>query len=267
MPRLLFISVFLLIAMSSHAQEPGTGDTSVFLKEILGTALDRNPDIMTARKNWEAAKARVVAVKAWPDPMISFSKEKVPAGEKMDHLRLEQEIPFPGKLSKEGEAKEYEARVAESRYKAKALSVLADVRAEYYRLYKADELARLFERNVETMQLLIRSLEARLATGGRMPAAGMGEGGGGMPGGGTGAASGGAGPDVLTMRAELGRMENMLFEQKQERTLAEAELNALLDQPVGTAWGKTVEPDSASIPVGLDELFSLAENNDPLYLA
>ena len=39
------------------------------------------------------------------------------------------------------------------------------------------------------------------------------------------------------VQTELRRMENMLFEQKQQRTLIQIEMNTLLNQPVETGSG------------------------------
>jgi len=67
------------------------------------------------------------------------------------------------------------------------------------------------------------------------------------------------------VQTELRRMENMLFEQKQQRTLIVIELNTLLNQPVETELGTAQPPDLKEIPTALPELEKLAAINNPLY--
>src|SRR4051812_27053095 len=122
MRRFFFLLLFGLSAPGLRAEtaEP------LSLDQVLTWTLEKNPDIAASRQAWKAAEARIAPSRAWPDPMVSLSREKFPAGDRTNHLKLEQGIPFPGKLRAEGAMNHHEARIAESRHRAATLRALAE---------------------------------------------------------------------------------------------------------------------------------------------
>ena len=73
--------------------------------------------------------------------------------------------------------------------------------------------------------------------------------------------------DTFMAQTELERMENMLFEQKQQRILIQIELNTLLNQPTDTPMAAAEPPELKTISADLPQLQKLAAMNNPLYLA
>ena len=114
--------------------------------------------------------------------------------------------------------------------------------SRYYQLYLTDQEIALAQDSADLLKQIVGSAQARL-------------------GGGKGSAA-----DVFMAQTELRRMENTLFEQKQERTLIQIELNTLLNQPVDTVLGSAQAPTLKSIPATLPDLDKLAELNNPHYL-
>ncbi len=80
---------------------------SLSLPDLLLRARDNNPDIVAERHTWKVKQREVTPVAAWPDPTFTFVDEKFPSGmtgvdpEHIKHYRVEQMIPFPGKLTNE----------------------------------------------------------------------------------------------------------------------------------------------------------------------
>jgi cobalt-zinc-cadmium efflux system outer membrane protein len=189
----------------------------------------------------------VAPTRAWPDPTFTYIDEKFPSGVAgvdpmhMQHYRIEQTIPFPGKLTNDARMKYHEALIAEAKYRAMTLEVFRDVRSRYYQLYLTDQLIALAQESVNVLKQTLASAQARLA-GGQSSAA-----------------------DVFMVQTELRRMENMLFEQKQQRTLITIEMNTLLNQAVETELGTAQPPDLTEIQTSLPELEKLASINNPLY--
>lgn len=250
--RKLFLSISVLATVAGQAFGGGiiplsTGTIS--LDQVFQHIVKNNPDVLSTRYKWKAAEARVGSVKAWPNPMASYAREETPMGEKMNHMRVEQEIPFPGKLTREAQAAKHEARIARASHRAATLKVLADARTLYYRLYTADRLTILLAQNVETAKSLMRTAESRRSVPGSM------------------GSSKTMGMDLLMLRTELGRMENMLFEEEQERTLAGLKLNNLLDRPLDTPIGRTDPPELKEVPFTLKDLLIRARSTSPEYLA
>jgi outer membrane protein, heavy metal efflux system len=238
-----FICLMLCLPQVGWVAEP------LSLPALLQEAHDHNPDIVAARHGWKVKLDEVSPNRAWPDPTFSFVDEKFPSGmagvdpEHVKHFRLEQMIPFPGKLTNESRMKYHEALIEEAKYRATTLEVLRDVKARYYQLYLTDQLISLAQESVDVMKQALGSAQARLASG-------------------QASAS-----DAFMAQTELKRLENMLFEQKQARTLAQIELNTLLDQPTDRVLGPAQPPELKDVPEDLAELQKAAGLNNPLYLS
>jgi len=217
------------------------------LTALLQTAHDKNPDILAARHGWMVKRDEVSPNKAWPDPTFTYVDEKFPSGiagvdpERIQHYRVEQMIPFPGKLTNESRMKYHEALIEEAKYRATTLEVYRDVKARYYQLYLTDQLISLAQQSVDVMKQALGSAQARLASGQTSAS------------------------DAFMAQTELKRVENMLFEQKQGRTLVQIELNTLLNQPTETPLASTQPPDLKDVPEDLGHLQNLASQNNPLY--
>jgi cobalt-zinc-cadmium efflux system outer membrane protein len=219
------------------------------LPDLLLKARDNNPDILAARHGWKVNLDEVSPARTWPDPTFTYIDERFPSGvDGVDplhirHYRIEQTIPFPGKLSNEAQMKYHEALIAESKYRATTLEVFRDVQSRYYQLYLTDQLIALAQESVSVLKQTLGSAQARLAAGQSSTS------------------------DVFMVQTELHRMENMLFEQQQQKTLIVIEFNTLLNQPADTPLGTAQPPPLQDIQASLAELDQLSSMNNPLYLA
>jgi cobalt-zinc-cadmium efflux system outer membrane protein len=223
--------------------------TTLSLQDLLLKARDRNPEIQAARQAWKVSETQIRPAGTWPDPTFTYVDEKFPSGvvgvaaEPIRHYRIEQGIPFPGKLTSESRMKYHETLIAEANYRAKTLDVLSQVRMRYYQLYLTDQKIALAQQAAEVMKLALKSAQARLGSNQTSAS------------------------DVFMAQTELRRMENDLFQQQQERTLVQIELNTLLDQPTDATLGTAQGPDLSEVPVPLADLETIARRNDPQYLS
>jgi outer membrane protein TolC len=238
-----YAALFLLLTGSALAQD------TLSLHALLEAAKERNPDIKAARQSWKVVQAEISPANTWPNPTFTYVDEKFPSGmagvdpAPVKHYRFEQMVPFPGKISGESRMKHHEALVAESTYRAKMNDVLSDVRIRYYQLYRTDQKISLAKQTVEALRSILQTAQSRLASGQSTTS------------------------DIFMAQMELRKMENMLFQEQQERTLAEIEINTLLDQPTDTKLGAAQPPELIDLPVSLGELQSLAKENNPQYQA
>jgi len=240
--------LFCLLILTWLFSGLARGEDALSLPQLLLKARDNNPDILAARQAWKVSQAQVAPTGVWPDPTFTYVDEKFPSGidgvspEKVRHYRVEQTIPFPGKLSQESQMKRHETLIVAAQYRALTLEVFRDIQARYYQLYLTDQEISLAQESVDLLKQIVGSAQARL-------------------GGGKGSAS-----DVFMAQTELRRMENTLFEQQQERTLIQIEMNTLLNQPVETELGRAQAPELKKVPATLAELDKLAGLNNPHYL-
>ncbi len=215
------------------------------LTNLIQQVKEKNPRIQEAYRAWKVTERQVSPAGTWPNPRLNVSREKE-AG--MDPMRLKkigvsQEIPFPGKLTSEERMKYHEALIAGSHYQDTTLDVVSELRLRIYQLLLTDQLIALADQNADTMRQALRSSESRLASGSASTS------------------------DVFMAQVELRKMENMLFEQKQQRRLIESELNALLDEPVEKSWGTPLTPPLQAVPISLSDLQTVAEQMSPLVLS
>jgi outer membrane protein, heavy metal efflux system len=224
-----------------------SAETPVALPDVLQRALEQNPDILAAQQFWKASAAQISPMKTWPNPTLTYIDEEFPSGmegipnEEISHLRIEQMVPFPGKLSGESRMQYHEALIAETSYRSKQFEVLGNVRIGYYALYLTDQKIALAKQSVETLKSVLQTAQSRLASGQSTTS------------------------DIFMAQIELRKMENRLFQEQQGRTLAQIELNTLLNQPTTTEWGPVQAPALIEFPVSLADFQKLAQENNPQY--
>jgi len=229
------------MALVLHAEEP-----AVSLADLLRQAKERNPEVQAAFQKWKVVDAEAGAAAVWPNPTLSYSDQKEPAGQAgVDPLTrksygVSQDVPFPGKLSNDSRMKRHEALIAEAAYRDTTLKIAGATKIIVYKLGNLERLIVLAEQNEASLQKTLGITQARLA------------------------ANRGMASDVFMAQMELRRMENMVFEKKQERRSAEIELDVLLDEPMEKTWPGPFEvPVLSDLPLDLPELLALAETNNP----
>ncbi len=219
----VLLPLMLSLALPGWGQEP----SSAALQDVVSLARARNPEILAARKTWEAARARVLPEKTWAAPQVGieywgFSGASVgSAPEKW--YDLSQEVPFPGKLHFKGEAARHEARRLEEVYHGVELDIVARVKDAYYRYLYMTKAKTILDQNVEVMRRLAKTAEARYATGKTSQS------------------------DVLRAQVELSKTLAALLTLEQERASAQAALNALLDQAPDAPLGAPQEPSLSAL--------------------
>jgi outer membrane protein TolC len=232
------ILIFWLGAAQAQKAEP------IALKVLLDEARAKNPTILAARKRWESAEALIVPAWTWKDPTVGIHQESFPSdNEKSVHYSIEQEVPFPGKLSTSSRMKYHEAKIAREDYRAKELEVLSEVKIRYHRLAFLLQTAAALNKDAEILRAIARVAQARVASG-----------------------QGGA-DEALIAQTQLKAVENAVFEREERGKIEEEDLNSLLAAPPGARRELAFPPEPRDLSLSLDELVVLAKENSPQYLA
>jgi cobalt-zinc-cadmium efflux system outer membrane protein len=221
---------------------------AISIDDVLVLIEQRNPEVRAARAEAEAARAKPGRESGWRAPVLSFSREKTMGGDTITHLKGEQDIPFPGKLSLSGTAAEQEAVAAVERARAKELAVRGRGRTLYFFLWKTDQTLLALEEQKAVVDGLMASARARMAAGGAMGSSSM-EG------------------DLFSLQAQRGRLENRWLSESQERKAAAYELNALSDRSLSEPWDNVSAPLLRPLPLTVEELVRRALANGPAALA
>lgn len=188
---------------------------SAALRQLIGEALQNNPELRAARKEQEAASQRIAPAGALDDPMLEAGVLNVPTSSfsftredmTMKMLGLSQRFPYPGKRALRREVAEKDAESVGYGYQETVNRVGRDVKIAYYDLALVVESTRLVEQNRALLGQLLKIAEERYTVGR------------------------GGQVDVLRAQTQLSRMTEELIKLGRERPMFEAEMNRLLGRP------------------------------------
>ncbi len=218
------------------------------LPGLIQESLARNPEILAARKQWEAVGHRIRQTQSLDDPTLSvqlwnFPQTFNPTQTQNTIFGLSQNLPFPGKLALKGEVASRSAEMAEQVFHAKERELVARVKQAYYDLFLTHKAIRIHHEQVELLGQFVEITTAKFRTGK------------------------GSQADVLKAQMELSLLFLHLPVLEQRRETAEAMLNTLLDRDSAAPLGIPQEPSQIALDKTLDDLHRLALNDRPELIA
>lgn len=229
----------------SGAQDPDSPlRNRLVLPELIQEVLARNPELVVARQQWEAATNRITQARSLDDPTLSVTLFNVPQTFNVTQTQnsifgLSQNLPFPGKLALKGDVASRSAEMTEQAVRGKERELVARLKQAYYDLFLTHKAIQIHHEQVELLGQFVEITTAKFRTGK------------------------GSQADVLKAQVEL----SMLFQQlpvlEQRRETAEAMLNTLLDRDSTSPLGIPQEPSQIPLDKTLDELHRLALNDRP----
>lgn len=234
-PSHRFLPAMLLLLAPLGARpvcaEPWTLDA------CLARALEQNPELRSAAREIEAARARVRQVRALEPPVVSYEAGKlgtpVSGEEREESWRLSQGFPLPHQRSRAGAVAALDAELAGFEREAARIRI----RGEVIRAYRRLQADRLTVRALGSLEGTTRGIEE--LTGVRL---------------GTGAARY---LDVLRARVERARLENDLVEARHSLGEHRRALNLLMardsEAPLDPADSLVFTPLADSLPAVLGE--------------
>ena len=172
-------AVWLLptLGREALAQEPAPQHAAAVapLAELLDEAEKHNPQIEAARQGWQAAKQVPSQVSTLPDPQFNVQQFSVGsprpfAGYTNSNfgyvgLGVSQDLPYPGKLKLKGEIAKRDSEVSQRLYESIRRSVLAEVKAAYYRLAYLSKTLGILESDGQLLQQVEEAADARYRSG------------------------------------------------------------------------------------------------------
>ncbi|MDD5255481.1 MAG: TolC family protein [Candidatus Omnitrophica bacterium] len=221
------------------------------LDVLIAEARQNNPDILAARKRWEASVARVPLSKSLEDPSIGIAFEKIPRGtlklnktmpdERM--LSFSQFLPFFGKLSLKGKIAVVESQIFASAYKAKELDVVNQVKNAYYSLFLTHKEEGLFRESLALLEGIVKVAEKNYTVGDISQ------------------------EEVYKIHLEAARLNIAIKNLEQERSSRQASLNALLNRDPEDPLGTPQLREDISFSADIKSLYQSAVMNQPELLA
>lgn len=217
------------------------------LESLLKEASQNNPDILAAKKRWEAFKARIPQAKSLDNPNVGLTFEKVPRGTlKLDKtmsedrmLSFSQMLPWFGKLSLKGKIALVESQMAAGEYKNKELEIINEVKNTYYDLFMHHKAIELNRESLIFLENIAKIAEARYITG-EIPQ-----------------------EDIFKIALEIAQLSNDIRNHETERRAHETHLNTLLNRGPESALGHPDIEEGASFNKDIDTLYKLTIENQP----
>lgn len=226
---------------------------SAGLARLIGEALERNPEILSARKRLEAARQRPAQAASLPDPVLSVGYASIGGPLPGQGLGREpmaragfmaaQSLPAPGKRSLRRRLALEEAGAAGQEYLAVQVSVVARIKTAWYQLQHSHSMLAVLERSRALLDRIFQLASARYQSGQSSQ------------------------KELIDAQARLTLLEAKQAALELERRRAEAQINALLARPLETG----VPPPPVAAPrealVSLDGLYERARLWSPVIAA
>ena len=242
------IASVLVMFFSSGLSRAQDGDSvlrnRLVLPELIQEVLARNPELVAARKQWEAVTNRITQARSLDDPILSLQLWNFPQNFNVTQtgntiFGLAQNLPFPGKLALKGNVASRSAEITEQAVRAKELELVARLKQAYYDLFLAQKAVQIHHEQVELVRQFVAIANAKFRAGK------------------------GSQADVLKAQVELSMLFQHLPVLEQRRETVEAMLNTLLDRAPASPLGLAQEPSQQSLEQPVDDLHRLALNDRP----
>ncbi|WP_430454435.1 TolC family protein [Rhodopirellula europaea] len=227
----------LPLSRSSSAGQP--------VDYFISQALAAHPSIQAARQRVQAELERIPQVTALPDPQFNNTfwplhdnALQTAGGRIANQMSLQQGVPFPDKLRTKGAIVSREAQIAQAEVERIERKITESVRLSYYEVWYATRAIAIIEESRDLVDDLAKVAEARYRSGGTQQ-------------------------DVLRAQLEIDRLDDQIVQLTKQLEMSQADLAALLQQPVSLLPQATEELGIADAPMQLDALISQAEQCNP----
>jgi outer membrane protein, heavy metal efflux system len=248
-PQCMMVACLLLMVFSSGLLWAQDSDSvprnKLVLPELIQEVLARNPELVAARKQWEAVTNRITQARSLDDPILSlqlwnFPQQNFNVTQAQNNIfGFGQNLPFPGKLALKGNVASRSADITGQAVRAKELELVARLKQAYYDLFLAQKAVQIHHEQVELVRQFVEIANAKFRAGK------------------------GSQADVLKAQVELSMLFQHLPVLEQRRETVEAMLNTLIDRAPSSPLGMAQEPSQQSLEKPVDDLHRLALNDRP----
>jgi outer membrane protein TolC len=243
----IVVSALVMFFSSGLAQAQDTDSVlrnELVLPELIQEVLARNPEIVAARKQWEAASQRIVQARSLDDPTVSVEFFNTPRNFNVTRTEntifgLSQSFPFPGKLGLKGDVASRSADMTEQAVRAKERELIARLKQAYYDLFLAHKAIQIHHEQIDLLKQFFEIANAKFRAGK------------------------GAQVDVLKAQVELSLLHQNLPVLEQRRETAQAMLNTLLDRDPRFPLAPPQAPREGRFDQDLEDLYRAATTARP----
>ena len=242
MKKFLTMVLLMASALGGFGQE-GRLD----LKQLVHSALERNPRIKSFQRQAEAQKFRIAPEGALPDPVIGLSLknmglDRLTVGDEVMSgvgVSMSQMIPFPGKLRLKSEMASKRALQSEQGLRLARLSLIREVKDLYAKIFYYEKALALLERKRGILENALKLAEVKYSLGK------------------------GSQSDIFKAQVEISGIQEMKLSMDQMLQASRANINSLLDLPAENPLGHPQEIPFYELKLSLEELREASLKNSP----
>jgi outer membrane protein TolC len=167
-----FKASFIVLTL---ALKLSAADQPTPLSALLEEATRNNPDILAARRGWQASTQVPSQVSTPPDPQVTIQHVSVGSPRAFAGFSnsdfsyigfgISQDLPYPGKLKLKGEAAQQEASVSREKLDTVRRAVLQHVKEAYFQIAYVQQTLEVLDRNGKLLEQIEKIADARYRVG------------------------------------------------------------------------------------------------------
>jgi cobalt-zinc-cadmium efflux system outer membrane protein len=167
-----FEASFIVLTL---ALKLSAADQPTLLSALLDEATGNNPDILAARRGWQAATQIPSQVSTPPDPQVTVQHVSVGSPRPFAGFSnsdfayigfgISQDLPYPGKLKLKGEAAQQDAAVGREKLETVRRSVLQQVKDAYFQIAYVQQTLEVLDRNGKLLEQIEKIADGRYRVG------------------------------------------------------------------------------------------------------
>lgn len=217
------------------------------LESLIKEAKEKNPEILAAKKRWEASLTRVPQAKSLDSPTVGVTFEKIPKGtlslgrtmsdDRM--LSVSQMFPLFGKLSLKGKIALVESQMYAAEYKGRELEVVKEVKNAYYESFLNFKEIELNQESLVFLEAVANIAQAKYAVGEISQ------------------------EKLFKLTLEIAELSNRIQNLKRERLAKETRINTLLNKDPENPLGLPQLEEDLSFEADIKNLYALTLQNQP----
>jgi len=238
---IFLVNLFILNIGFLYSVEP------LSLEPLIKEAKEKNPDILAAKKRWDASLSRVPQAKSLDNPSVGVSFMKIPKGTfkvkstmpEDRTLSITQMFPFFGKLPLKGKIALVESQMIAAEYKNKELEVINAVKNAYYDLFLNYKEIELNQQGLVFLENISKIAEAKYVVGDAMQ------------------------EELFKINLEIAGLSNTIVNLKEVKRAKETRLNSLLNRDPEAPLGVPALSEDLSFNKDINSLYRLTLENQP----
>ena len=244
MSRLCVLIVPLIAAVAVNGAEPATP-----VSALLDETAQKNPDILAARRAWQAATQVPSQVSTMPDPQVTLQHVSVGSPRPFAGytnsdfayigIGVSQDLPFPGKLKLKGEAAGVDAAISRNKLESVSRTIFQQVKEAYLQIAYIQQTLGVLERNDRLLGQIEKIADARYRVGQ------------------------GSQQDVLKAQLERTKLQRELVHHHQVMETQQALLRKLLNRSAQSPDITTEALVETPLTVSVDDLLAKVRTENP----